>query len=282
MSLSLTSAREPVQARVLARQQSELNYHEGYAAKNRHLAETPVNLDICTTTTRRWWNAYWALYDRIRAAPVAGLRVLVPGCGFGEDCLRLAARGAVVHGTDLSPEIADIAEARGRRFAAQAPVISAMPCERLDYPRDYFDAVVLVNILHHVDIPCTMAELRRVVRPGGLVFGLEMYTHSLAQRVRQSRLVSGVLYPRMVRAVYGGDPYITPDERKLDETELDFICGHLEDCRRDYFGLLAERVFPNRLTGLCKADRVLAKAVGPLGRYAAGRVVFTGRMKARH
>jgi SAM-dependent methyltransferase len=266
--------------RVAARQRSERDYHTGYAARNRHLADTPVDMDVCTSDRRRWWTAYWALYDLIRAAPLAGKRVLVPGCGFGEDCLRLAACGARVHGIDLSPEVAAIGRTRGERFAATSPVIRAMPCEQIDYPDGFFDAVVLVNILHHVDIPCTMSEVRRVTKPGALVFGLEMYTHSFAQRLRQSALVTRTIYPRMVRRVYNGDPYITPDERKLDERELDFICGHLEDCRLDYFGILAERLFANTRVGLCKGDRLLAKVLGPLGRYAAGRVVFTGTRKS--
>ncbi len=87
-----------------ARQLSEQQFHAQYATKHAGLASTPVDLSICVSKQRRPWNAYWSLYDRIIAAApdIKGKRVLVPGCGFGEDCIRLAALGADVHGIDLS------------------------------------------------------------------------------------------------------------------------------------------------------------------------------------
>jgi len=44
--------------------------------------------------------------------------------------------------------------------------------------------------------------------------------------IRQSRLVRESIYPRMVRRIYGTEkPYITVDERKLDQRDLRQI-GH--------------------------------------------------------
>jgi len=200
-----------------ARQRSEIDYHSSYAARHACLVDTPVDLDVVTSARRRPWNAYWAFYDLMRATDLRGKRVLVPGCGFGEDALRLTECGAEVHGIDLSPEIVDMARRRAQNFAPRPVTINVMPSERITYPDDFFDAVVLVNILHHVDIPPTMAEVRRVAKPGAHILGLEMYTHSLSQRLHESALMTKVIYPRVVGKIYDGAPYITPDERKINE-----------------------------------------------------------------
>ncbi|MDB6165263.1 MAG: hypothetical protein JWQ83_403 [Lacunisphaera sp.] len=259
-----------------ARQRSEIDYHSGYAARHSHLADTPVDLDVVTSAARRPWNAYWAFYDLIRNTDVRGKRVLVPGCGFGEDAVRLAELGAEVHGIDLSPEIVEIARRRAGNFARTPVRLNVMPCETIAYPDGFFDAVVLVNILHHVDIARTMTEVRRVAKPGAEILGLEMYTHSLSQRLRESAFMTKVVYPRVVGKIYKGDPYITPDERKINEDELSDITRGFLNRRLDYFSIFAERLFSSSQTEACKADRRLAQILGGLGRFVAGRVVFSG------
>ena len=259
-----------------ARQRSEIDYHSSYAARHACLVDTPVDLDVVTSARRRPWNAYWAFYDLMRATDLRGKRVLVPGCGFGEDALRLTECGAEVHGIDLSPEIVDMARRRAQNFAPRPVTINVMPSERITYPDDFFDAVVLVNILHHVDIPPTMAEVRRVAKPGAHILGLEMYTHSLSQRLRESAFMTKVIYPRVVGKIYDGAPYITPDERKINEAELAEITRGFENRRLAYFSIFAERLFPSTHTAACKADHRLAQMLGGLARFVAGRVVFSG------
>ena len=151
-----------------------------------------------------------------------------------------------------------------------------MPCETIAYPDGFFDVVVLVNILHHVDIPRTMAEVRRVAKPGAEILGLEMYTHSLSQKIRESAFMTKIVYPRVVGKIYAGYPYITPDERKINEAELAEITRGFDHRRLDYFSIFAERLFPSTQTSACKADRRFAQMLGGLGRFVAGRVIFSG------
>ena len=61
-----------------------------------------------------------------------------------------------------------------------------LPAERMDYPDDSFDLVFFNDILHHVDIPATLAEARRILRPGGTLIANELYTHSVLQSVREN------------------------------------------------------------------------------------------------
>jgi hypothetical protein len=118
-----------------------------------------------------------------------------------------------------------------------------------------------------------------MLKPGALVIGDELYTHSSLQRFRESGPIARWLYPRMVRFIYGTDtPYITEDEHKIDEREFALIADGLTDLRCSYFGAVAGRVLPD-WTWLAKADRMFMRTIGPLGRWLGGRVIFVGLMR---
>jgi ubiquinone/menaquinone biosynthesis C-methylase UbiE len=259
------------------RQHRERDYHEEFAKRNRVMITQPVLLDLIETGPRRPWNGYWTSYDLLMAESLTGKRVMVPGCGFGEDAIRLAKLHAEVHTFDLSPESLEIARQRAARMATSGIHFEVMPAEALAYPDDFFDLVYFRDILHHVDIPKAAAEARRVLKSGGKVVANELYTHSLLQRVRESLLVSGFLYPRMVRFIYGTDkPYITVDEHKLNEHELAVLTAILQpdSLHERYFLFLGGRILPYQKVE--KLDRALFAMTGPVGRIFAGRVVLTG------
>jgi ubiquinone/menaquinone biosynthesis C-methylase UbiE len=263
------------------RQQRERDYHRDYAARQRARIDQDVATDIISPGPRRWWNAFWCTYDRLLAHGVAGRRVLVPGCGFGEDAIRLGYLGAAVWAFDISPDSIDIARRRAARLGQGAIEFRVMPAEQLDYPSDYFDLVVFIDMLHHVDIDATLREVRRVLRPGGTVIGDELYTHSLLQYFRESRIVARCLYPLLRRWIYGTDcPYITADEHKIDEYEFALVLNALAGAEVDYFGVLEGRMFPNRIAWAARLDRLAMRAVGQgLGHVVGGRVVFSGKMR---
>ena len=195
------------------RQRRERDYHEEFAKRYRDKITQPVLLDVIEPGPRRPWNGYWTAYDLLMAEDLAGKRVMVPGCGFGEDAIRLAKLGAEIHAFDLSPDLLEIARQRAARMGVTGIHFDVMPAEALVYPDDFFDLIFFNDILHHVNIPKAVAEGRRVLKSGGKLIANELYTHSLMQRARESRLVSGFLYRRMVRFINGTDkPYITEDE----------------------------------------------------------------------
>ncbi|GAC1339092.1 MAG: hypothetical protein NVSMB18_06670 [Acetobacteraceae bacterium] len=262
------------------RQERERIFHVEYARKQAGRASTPVQLDVIDPGPRRWWNAFWSMYDDLLAVDLVGKKVLVPGCGFGEDVLRLSAMGADAYGFDLSPEVIAITRQRAEAFARTPVTVHVMAAETMNYPDDFFDVVVLVDVLHHVDIPRTMAEIRRVLKPGGLVIGDELYTHSRLQRVREGRLVSRFLYPRMVKFIYGqATPYITADEHKIDEHEFATVLASMSDTTTRFFGMLEGRLFPNRMSWASKLDQRFLRAVGPFSAFLGSRVVFRGTIR---
>ena len=109
--------------------------------------------------------------------PRAGERILDLGCGDGQLTLRLAGSGAMVTGADASPEM--VAAARGRGVNADHASAESLP-----YDAGAFDAVFSNAALHWVrDHDATMAEVKRVLRPGGR-FVAEMGGHGNIAAIR--------------------------------------------------------------------------------------------------
>lgn len=267
-------------AELTARQQREVEYHRVYARRKAEKAAEPVSLEVVEAAGRRWWNAYWHTYGLLKRHDLRGKTVLVPGCGFGEDAVRIASMGAEVRAFDISPEIVEVTRARARRLGCANLRVDLMPCEELAYPDGTFDLVFFLDILHHVDVAAACAEVRRVARPGASVVGNELYTSRFLQRsVRQSYVVDKLLYRRMVRYIYGrNDPYITADERKIDEHDLAHLAALCPGLECSWFNTLVGRVVPDRNDRICRLDRTLTRSLGGLGRLVAGRVVFEGRV----
>jgi SAM-dependent methyltransferase len=99
------------------------------------------------------------------AGDVAGRRVLDAGCGSGPLFAALRDRGAVVTGFDKSAGMLELAR---RRLGADADLRVADLGRPLPFPDGAFDDVVASLVLHYLeDWTAPLAELRRVLRPGG-------------------------------------------------------------------------------------------------------------------
>lgn len=271
----MTIAQGPV---LTDRQSREIEYHRGHASK---VQGRPLMLDLIEPGPRKWWIGIWDAYRDLQAIGLDGKAVLVPGCGLGDDAIRIAKLGGKVSAFDLSRELIEQAERRAGEHGVKV-AIAICPAEALPYPDASFDLVVFNDILHHVDIPQAMAEVRRVLKPGGMIVGCEIYTHSWAQRIRESWLVREALYRRMVGFIYGpGKPYITEDEHKIDEAEFAQVMEGFTDLKCRYFNIAAGRIFPTSWAWCGRADRLLAMGLGSAGRFLAGRVVFSATKGAR-
>lgn len=133
------------------------------------LIEQPAYFDrLAEIETAHWWaRGMWRLAAYWLAAAVRGRRglwALDVGCGTGATTHRLAARPEItrVIGLDASPE----ALARAGGFARVRGSAVALPFEA-----GRFDVVTCFDVLQHLPEGGdrrAVAELRRVLRPGGV------------------------------------------------------------------------------------------------------------------
>lgn len=145
----------------------------------------------CATYDERFGIAYdertardvvWELRRLIGSEDLG--RVLDVGCGTGYLGLSLSAAGVAeeIHASDISPGMLERAAANADELGVEARFVRASATE-LPYPDHTFDAVVSRGVLHHLHDPvASLAEWRRVVRPGGPVVALSEPT-PLADRI---------------------------------------------------------------------------------------------------
>ena len=130
------------------------NDYDSFAAA--YTAETEANLI----------NGYYmrpAILDL--AGDVAGRRILDAGCGSGPLSAALRDRGAVVTGLDSSAGMLELAR---RRLGPGADLRLADLGSPLPFGDGAFDDVVAALVLHYFqDWTAPLAELRRVLKPGG-------------------------------------------------------------------------------------------------------------------
>jgi SAM-dependent methyltransferase len=143
-------------------------YADGYGdAVQRSIAFSGVEHELFT---RRKASHLIDLVRRRLGAPDT-VRALDVGCGIGSTDRYLVGRLGELQGTDISAEAL-------KRAARANPAVCYTTSERgaLPYADGRFDLVFAICVLHHVsrgDRPRFLAELRRVVRPGGLVVVFE-------------------------------------------------------------------------------------------------------------
>jgi ubiquinone/menaquinone biosynthesis C-methylase UbiE len=121
-----------------------------------------------TEENERFYGACFdALVDLLQPAPDA--TILDAGCGIGAHSVRLAERGFMVEAMDFSESIVEAARRNvsehgfGARIKVTQGNLRAMP-----YPEGVFDYVLCWGVLMHVpDVETALAELVRVLEPGG-------------------------------------------------------------------------------------------------------------------
>ena len=119
---------------------------------------------------RRWRRA---MVDRVVGGPA---RVLDVATGPAGVALQLAERtGAHVLGVDLSEPMLRRGQAEVRTAGRQEQITLVLArAEELPFADSGFDALTFTYLLRYVSDPAaTLAELARVVRPGGTVASLE-------------------------------------------------------------------------------------------------------------
>ena len=145
----------------------------------------------------------------LRRLPAHRERAVDVGCGRGELVERLAPRFTEVLGTDTDPGMRSAAAARTAHLGGVR--ITADELTDLEGP---VDLITMVAVLHHLDVPSALREVRRLLAPGGrlLVVGLARPSSvpdalwDLASTVTNP-LIGAVKHPRPVRGGPLPDPF---------------------------------------------------------------------------
>jgi demethylmenaquinone methyltransferase / 2-methoxy-6-polyprenyl-1,4-benzoquinol methylase len=115
----------------------------------------------------RWRHALVSAVD-----PHAGQQVIDVATGTGLVAAELARRGCHVTGLDQSEEMLAGARARLDSHPELRGLVSFTrgEAEALPFPDESFDALTFTYLLRYVDDPsATLAELARVIKPGGRI-----------------------------------------------------------------------------------------------------------------
>jgi len=173
--------------------------------------------------------------------PLAGKAVLDLGCGEGYCSRMLAQRGARVQGLDLSPRMIELA-----RTAEQAQPLGirydTADAATVDLGEASVDLVVAVFLFNYLDVAQmrrTMANVHRMLRPGGsFVFAVPHPAFAFMRRESAPPFyfdVGGAGYYSARDSLFGGRIW------KRDGTALDVQLVH--KTLEDYFAGLRDAGF---------------------------------------
>lgn len=163
------------------------------------------------------------------AARAAGAAVLEVGCGTGAFAQRIAAENpdATIVATDQSERFVELTAARG--VEARVADVQDLP-----FPDDSFDVVAAMWMLYHVpDLDRGLAELRRVLRPGGLLVAV----------------TNGNEHAAGLRRDAGGEALVT---QFSSETGEEALRRHFESVRRE--DLATRAVFADHAAAVAYLD----------------------------
>jgi ubiquinone/menaquinone biosynthesis C-methylase UbiE len=136
---------------------------------------------------RRWWTDRSFVREAL-SLPPAPCRVLDVGCGPGHVAIMMAREspGLSVVALDLSPDMLAAVSRNSRKAGVGHRVVPMLGnMTSLPFDDDSFDLVVSQYALHHLRHPAgAVTEMRRVLRPGGLLFVKDMMRPASRWRAR--------------------------------------------------------------------------------------------------
>ncbi len=170
-----------------------------------------------------------------------GKRVLEIGCGVGTDGAQFAKAGADYVGMDLSPASVRLARSnlQQRKLPASWLVSDA---EALPFADATFDSIYSFGVLHHTpDLPRAVAEIHRVLRPGGRATVMVYNKYSLNYYL-------GILFLRRLGALLLANDFGTRVARRLSGDDVAHLQGHARGLRTQRWRYLRGSAWLNNNT----------------------------------
>ncbi|MBA3656690.1 MAG: class I SAM-dependent methyltransferase [Gemmatimonadaceae bacterium] len=189
-------------------------------------------------------------------------------CGNGDESLFVARNGAKkVVGIDISPlSIQNCNERAAAENLQDTVSFKAMDAEAMEFDDNTFDFMMEYGVLHHLDLHKGMAELARVLKPGGCMVCTETLGHNILIKTYRRRTPE-------LRTAWEAEHILTKES-------FDIIKQYFGRIEMHFFHLFALGAVPFRHTpffpvilgALRLIDSVLLKIPGL--RWQAWQVVF--------
>jgi ubiquinone/menaquinone biosynthesis C-methylase UbiE len=162
-----------------------------------------------------------AIPEMARFPEWGGRDVLEAGCGIATDGINFARNGARYTGIDFSPTAIELARRRFRQESREGNFEQAS-ITGLPVGDGSQDLVYSNGVIHHLaETERAVAEMHRVLRPGGRALVMVYHRDSLNYRVNimliRRALVAGLLVPGVTQlaGASGEDPEVLAGHRQL-------------------------------------------------------------------
>jgi len=246
---------------------AEIEYHKHVPELEEPPAPTaPEKFREYAEAPHRTWKPLHRFLGFIHEARPATL--LEIGCGAGQLTTRLAKTGYRVTALELSPELV-AATRRRAELDGVAERIEAVEAnlETYDPGERRFDLVVAKLVLHHVRVEKALDVIVKALKPGGVAVVWEP--------------VAFCPWLQKFRDLMPVKKDISPNERQLNQADLEMIAARFERVQMEVFYLLGRvrRLLPaglragGMMAGIEKLDAFLLRNL-PCLRPMAGTMVL--------
>ena len=196
-------------------------WNEAACGESLYLQATDRTGYVTQSAERYRLEPFIATFANFEAAK--GKKVLEVGVGLGADHQRFAEAGAELYGIDLTERAVEHTNRRLALFGLSS-TLAVGDAESLDFPDQNFELVYSWGVLHHSpDTPKAIAEVYRVLEPGGQAKVMIYHTWSMIGLMLWLRyaLLTGIPW-RSLRSIYaehlespGTKAYSYAEARKL-------------------------------------------------------------------
>lgn len=189
------------------------------------LSVNPEQIDVVQTNTSL--TSPELRYIHTALGNVTNKKILDLGSGLGEVSVFFAINGAKITAVDVSLPMLSVTQALAKKYGVKVSTVQASIEHLSDKVHQKFDIVYVGNVFHHVDIPKALAEIKKVLKPEGVLI--------LWEPVGYNPIIN--VYRRIAHKVR------SHDERPFVMSDVSYFTTHFESVSVQWFWLTTLLIF---------------------------------------